>query len=237
MNFKRMSIRRIILLLCVMIVASAIAMAPVSATEEPCDFGLKYCVVNAETLSVRASASTEAEVVTTLIVGTYVKVNWEEPGWINVAYNGDGLMGYVSAEYVTVHDGEMPEFNTTAGQEAIEIAKKYLGVPYVYGGTTPNGFDCSGFMQYVYRQMGYSISRVAASQMRDGVAVSRENLVPGDIVGFYSYPGGGYIGHVGMYVGNGMMIHAPHTGDVVRFTSIDSDYYSVRYAGARRIIY
>ena len=78
MNFKRMSIRRVMLLLCVMIVTSVIAMAPVSATEEPCDFGLKYCVVTSETLNVRASASEEAEIVDVLTVGTYVKVNWEE---------------------------------------------------------------------------------------------------------------------------------------------------------------
>ena len=92
-------------------------------------------------------------------------------------------------------------------------------------------------MQYVYAQLGISINRVAADQMRHGIAVSRENLQPGDLVGFYSSAGSGYVSHIGMYVGDGMMIHAPHTGDVVRYASIDGSYFSSRFAGGRRIIY
>lgn len=233
----RKSIRRIVAALCVVMTTTAFSMASVSATEEPSDFGQYYGIVNANVLNVRASASEDAEIIASVSEGTYLKVNWMEPGWVNVAYNGDGLIGYVSDEYFTVYEGEMPELSATGGQKAVEIVKQYLGVPYVYGGTTPNGFDCSGLMQYVYKQLGYSINRVASAQMSNGVAVSRENLAPGDIIGFYSSPGSGYVGHVGMYVGNGMMIHAPRTGDVVKYTSIDSSYYASRYAGARRIIY
>lgn len=179
----------------------------------------------------------DAPIITTLSIGTYVKVNWIEPGWVNVAYNNDGLMGYVSADYCAVFEGAIPEFDASAGQSAVNIAAQFLGVPYVYGGTTPAGFDCSGLMQYVYAQLGYSIKRVACDQMTEGAAVSREQLMPGDLVGFYSSPGSGYVSHIGMYVGDGMMIHAPHTGDVVKYTSIDSSYYSSRFAGGRRIIY
>ena len=237
MNFSKRSIRRIVATLCVLMTMSAFIIAPAYATEEPSDFGQYYGVVNATTLNVRSSASMDAEILATLSMGTYVKVNWIEPGWVNVAYNGDGLMGYVSDEYFTVYEGAIPEIDLMGGQAAVEAAKQFLGVPYVYGGTSPKGFDCSGLMQYVYAQLGYSINRVAADQMNNGIAVSRENLVPGDLVGFYSSPGSGYVSHIGMYVGDGMMIHAPHTGDVVKFTSIDGSYYSSRFAGGRRIIY
>ena len=169
---------------------------------------------------------------------SYVRVNWIEPDWVCVAYNNDGLMGYVSSDYIKVFEGDIPEMSSYAGQAAVDVAVQYLGVPYVWGGTSPSGFDCSGLMQYVYKQLGYSINRVAADQMKNGVAVSYDNLAPGDLVGFYSSPGSSYVSHIGMYVGNGMMIHAPHTGDVVRYASIgDGTYYNSRFAGGRRIIY
>ncbi|MBR5152955.1 MAG: C40 family peptidase [Clostridia bacterium] len=230
-------IRRMVAILCIVITTSTFIFVPVSATEEPSDFGQYYGIVNASVLNVRASASDDAEILASLPAGTYVKVNWMEPGWINVAYNGDGLMGYVSDEYFTVYEGVIPEISSTGGQAAVEVAKQYLGVPYVYGGTSPRGFDCSGFMQYVYKQLGYNLNRVASAQMQNGVYISKENLAPGDLVGFYSSPGSGYVSHIGMYVGDGMMIHAPHTGDVVKYTSIDGSYYGNRFAGGRRIIY
>lgn len=238
MSFKKGNIKRMIAVICAFIVVSTFAILPVTAVDEPCDYGQNYCVVNTTSLSVHASASTDAEVLATLYVGSTVKVNWIEPDWVCVAYNGDGLMGFVAAEHVTVHSGVMPDRPTEGNQAVIEIAKQYLGVPYVYGGTSPRGFDCSGFVQYVYKQLGYNLNRVAASQMSNGIAVSKENLAPGDIVGFYNGIGGGYIGHVGIYVGDNMMIHAPRSGDVVKFTSIaDGTYHGLRFAGARRIIY
>lgn len=237
-NFVKKNVRRFVALLCVLMTISAFTIVPSYATEEPIDFGLMYGVVDAENLNVRAYASTDAPVVAELSMYSYVRVNWVEPGWVCVAYNNDGLMGYVASDYIKVFEGNLPEFSTSAGQAAVDVAAQYLGVPYVWGGTSPSGFDCSGLMQYVYKQLGYSINRVAADQMKNGVAVSYDSLAPGDLVGFYSSPGGGYISHIGMYVGNGMMIHAPHTGDVVRYASIgDGTYYNSRFAGGRRIIY
>lgn len=119
-------------------------------------------------------------------------------------------------------------------QSILNLADSFQGVPYVWGGTTPNGFDCSGFVQYVYAKNGYSLTRTTYTQWdNDGTFVSKSDLKPGDLVYFGS---GSSPNHVGMYVGDGMMIHAPHTGDVVKYTSIDSDYYTRNYLGAKRII-
>ncbi len=116
---------------------------------------------------------------------------------------------------------------TASGEEAVRIAKNYIGVRYVYGGTTPNGFDCSGFVQYVYRKMGISINRVAADQAKNGVYVAREDLMPGDLVFFKK--AGREIHHVGMYVGNGQYIHAPYTGRTICIEPLTrGDYYTAR---------
>ena len=122
--------------------------------------------------------------------------------------------------------------NSTA-QALLDTAAKYLGVPYVWGGTTPSGFDCSGFVQYVCRENGISIARVADDQLHSsGTYVTKNELQPGDLVFFGS---GDYATHVGMYVGDGMMIHAPSTGKNIMYTSIESDYYTSRYIGAKRV--
>lgn len=118
-------------------------------------------------------------------------------------------------------------------QSLIDTAAEYLGIPYVWGGTTPSGFDCSGFVQYVCRQNGISIERVADDQLKkSGKSVSKSQLQPGDLVFFGS---GNYATHVGMYVGDGMMIHSPSTGKSIMYTSIESGYYSSRYIGAKRV--
>lgn len=117
-------------------------------------------------------------------------------------------------------------------QQVVDYAKTFLGTPYLYGGTTPAGFDCSGFTQYVYNHFGINITRTTYTQVNQGVYVSRDQLLPGDLVFFYMTDQGP--GHVGIYIGNGQFIHAPHSGDVVRIADL-SGYDSV-YVTARRII-
>lgn len=121
---------------------------------------------------------------------------------------------------------------TKTGNAIVAEAEKYLGVPYVWGGESPNGFDCSGLVQYICNSLGIDVSRVAEDQFANGIAVNRDELMAGDLVFFEK---NGYIHHVGIYAGNNMMIHAPHTGDVVKYTSLDNDYYKNEYAGARRV--
>lgn len=109
--------------------------------------------------------------------------------------------------------------SSSRGAAVVAIASRYLGVPYVYGGTSPRGFDCSGLTQYVYRQLGVNLPRTAAQQYGATTHIPRSQARPGDLVFFFS---GGSVGHVGIYLGGNMMIAAPHTGDVVKKETIYS---------------
>jgi peptidoglycan DL-endopeptidase CwlO len=111
--------------------------------------------------------------------------------------------------------------------EAAAVALQYLGVPYSWGGSTPAGFDCSGLVMYVYAQLGIQLPHYAADQYLSGTPIARSDLQPGDLVFFDN------LTHVGIYIGNGQIIHAPHTGDVVRISNL-SDFGN-SYVGARRI--
>jgi cell wall-associated NlpC family hydrolase len=111
----------------------------------------------------------------------------------------------------------------------VGIAMNYLGVPYVWGGGSPAGFDCSGFTMYVYSQVGVSLPHYTGAQWNLGVPVSRDQLEPGDLVFFDG------LSHVGIYIGGDQFIHAPHTGDVVKISSLDEPWYASTFVGARRI--
>lgn len=113
----------------------------------------------------------------------------------------------------------------------VGVAMQYLGIPYVWGGASPSsGFDCSGFTMYVYAQFGVSLPHHAASQYQLGVPVAKSDLQPGDLVFFNG------LGHMGMYIGGGQFIHAPHSGDVVKISSLSDSWYAATWVGARRIL-
>ncbi len=132
----------------------------------------------------------------------------------------------VSVDFTDVH----ARHGGMIGPQAVAIAKRYLGIPYVWGGSTPTGgFDCSGLVMYVYKQLGITLDHYAAWQYLEGQRIAPADLEPGDLVFFEPKADGP--GHVGMYVGDGKMINAPHTGDVVRIVSIEG---RAGYVGAVR---
>ncbi len=116
------------------------------------------------------------------------------------------------------------------GTRAAALAQRYLGIPYRWGGASPRtGFDCSGFVMYVYGKLGVSLPHNAAAQYRYGRAVSRSALRPGDLVFFNG------LGHNGIYVGGGRFIHSPHSGDVVKISGLNDSWYARTWVGARRL--
>jgi cell wall-associated NlpC family hydrolase len=118
-------------------------------------------------------------------------------------------------------------------RRVLAIAHRYMGRPYRYGGSSSRGFDCSGFVLHVYRQVGVQLPHHSGAQARVGKPVSRQQLQPGDLVFFRTR--GSRISHVGIYIGNGKFIHASSARGRVRIDSLDDGYYKRRYAGARRI--
>ncbi|MEO8289508.1 MAG: C40 family peptidase [Gaiellaceae bacterium] len=114
------------------------------------------------------------------------------------------------------------------GRKAVEISLRYLGIPYVWAGASPAGFDCSGFVMYVYGKVGVSLPHNGAMLWGQGRPVLRSSLEPGDVIFFDG------LGHVGIYMGGGRFIHSPHSGDVVKISRLSEGWYTSAYVGARR---
>ena len=124
-----------------------------------------------------------------------------------------------------------PPADASRGAQVVAIAMRYLGVPYKWGGASPEtGFDCSGFTMYVFAQIGVALPHYAAAQYGLGHAVSKSELQPGDLVFFRG------LGHMGMYIGGGSFIHSPRTGDVVKISSLSEPYRVANWVGARRVL-
>ena len=118
------------------------------------------------------------------------------------------------------------------GHQLVDSAYQYIGVPYVFGGNTPKGFDCSGFTKYVFSHNGIELPRMADEQYRMGFRVRKNELIPGDLVFFTTYEPG--VSHTGLYVGDGNFISATSSGGI-RIDSLKSGYWSERYIGAKRV--
>jgi cell wall-associated NlpC family hydrolase len=123
--------------------------------------------------------------------------------------------------------------NSSKASAIVSTAKKYIGVKYVWGGTTPSGFDCSGYTQYVFAQQGISLPRISRDQYALGTSVSFENLRAGDLV-FFSLDGDKVIDHVGIFIGDGQFINASSSKGVTIYPM--SSYWKSHYIGAKRVI-
>ena len=189
--------------------------------------------VNGNSVRMRKGPSTSYAIVGYYDRGTQVEITGKTGNWYAVTI--DGKSGYMSADYVKLKTDDTGNTGTELGKQIVATAKQYLGTPYVYGGASPKGFDCSGLVYYVYGQYGYSLQRGAGSQYRtDGRHVDKDELQPGDLVFFSDNVDP--IGHVGMYIGDGQFIHASTGKGQVIITDLDSYYYAEHYTGAKRII-
>ena len=189
-------------------------------------------IVAGSCVNVRSQPSTDSSILTKVYAGSTVELISLEDGWY--VMNCDGVAGYISAEYVYPYN---PAAASAVGAEAVELAMGYMGVPYVYGGSSASGFDCSGFTMYIYGLLGYSLPHSATSQWESvGTYVERSDLQPGDLVLFCdpSRSNGKACSHVGIYIGNNEFIHAS-SSEGVRINGLDESYYDGYYKGAKRL--
>ena len=212
----------------------------------------KIGYVNVTSANIRAEASTDSEVVDMAVLNEEVQIIEDLGEWYKIK-NGDSV-AYIFANLVSDEKTEVTSrssINRTAnpvsseksaalissasGNSVAEFAKQYIGYGYVYGGSGPTSFDCSGFTMYVYQQFGISLPHNAVTQSNYGQYVSKENLVPGDLVIFNNYSNTS-IGHAGIYIGNGRIVHAENSNTGVTTDTIMSGYYDTRFVEGRRLI-
>ncbi len=224
----------------------------------------KTAYVSSDGLNIRKEASTESEIIDVLGKNAQVTIIKEEGSWCKITYkNTEGYAPkkYLSDEKVAVtsrssvergaevtniqqttpepkQEETKKETVTTSTDKASELvayAKQYLGSRYVYGGSSPSGFDCSGFVMYVYKQFGVSLPHSSSSQSKKGTKVEKANLKLGDIVFFTSTTSNKGIGHCGIYIGNSQFIHASTEKTGVIISSLNTASYKKRYVTAVRI--
>lgn len=217
----------------------------------------KTMYVNTQTANLRQKADKTSQVIKQLSQSTKVTVMSTDNGWAYVDVNG--TKGYIAESLLTTTQKEtsrsglttreqaatnnsaaksttqkntaVTESTTTSasGSAVVSYAQQFLGCKYVYGGTSTNGFDCSGFTQYVYKHFGINLNRTAAAQYSNGKSVTQ--LQAGDLVMF----GKSGINHVGIYIGGNTFIHAANPGRGVTTDSLSTGYYKTNYVGAKRI--
>ena len=219
------------------VVADAAGPDSSSAAEAKDEVAKEYShKIIAANVNLRSDANTSSEVVTKLNANDRIILVSRSGDWDRVETD-KGVSGWVKNEFVADKNAVIKKV-VPLGQQVVAYSKKFLGVKYVWGGTSPKGFDCSGLMKYAYKQYGITLNRVAADQAKQGKKVTRDQLKAGDLVFFDTNGGHNYINHVGMYVGNGMFIHASsgsRSGKRVVVSSLGDSFYSKAFMTARRV--
>lgn len=189
--------------------------------------------VDGSDVRMRAAAGTDSEIVRVTTYGESVEILGVDGEWYKVS--AGGKTGYIRGDYVsfTEPDPSQAPAAGSIGEQIVALAEQFLGTPYVWAGSSPSGFDCSGFVSYVFKNFGYTVNRTAASMYSNGVAVDKSELQIGDAVFFASSSES--IGHVGIYIGDGEFIHSSSGCGYVTISGLDESYYSRMYVGARRI--
>lgn len=208
------------------------------------DVTIGYGLVEATSVNIRSGAGTTYNIVCSVPGKAVVTISGISNGWYKVSYNGN--TGYVLSDYLSITKqspssrGEdaaaSSDTSDATSTKLISFAKKFLGLNYIYGGTSPRGFDCSGFTQYVFKNFGYSLNRTAASQLSNGAKVSKSSLQPGDLVFFRASGSSKAATHVGIYIGGNKFIHSSSGGGEVRYNSLSDSWYAQTYVGARRVL-
>ena len=227
---------------------------------------LGYGSINPSCVNMRSGPGTDNSVVTQGYSGDKVSIFGFNCGWYKVKFDGDigyirsdlvtltevpyanhgGSNTYGGNSDYSGSSGSSSDSSDSGssggssggslGQQIAATAQKYIGCPYVFGGTSPSGFDCSGFAQYICGLYGIGIYRTADAQLNNGYSVSYGDLQPGDLVFFArTYETSSAASHVGIYIGGGQFVHAANSYSGVKVSSLSEDYYSSRYVGARRV--
>jgi len=197
--------------------------------------------ITGSVVNLRSEANASCSVVAKLRKGTKVTVTAYSSEWFTVQTANS--TGYIYAEYLTFYSGSgssssAPSAASTgvSPESIITEAKKYIGTPYVYGGTTANGFDCSGFTCHVYGKFGISLNRRSRDQVSNGTKITNKNdLQMGDLV-FFRSGSSSTISHVAIYISDGNIIHARSPGKLLGIDSMNSDYYSKYFVCGARVL-
>ena len=200
-----------------------------------------YGRVEGDGVNVRSTSSTDGQVLTVMNRNSIATVSGFEDGWYKITANG--VDGYIRSDYLTMCGSSSSAAGSlgSSANDVVSFAKQYLGTRYAYGGSSPSGFDCSGFTMYVYKNFGYSLPHTATGQWQSGYGTRIYNiseLQPGDLVFFCdpSRSNGKACSHAGIYVGNGQHIHSSssRSGGVI-ISDLTSGYYNTYFVGGIRL--